>query len=210
MEGGECEGTPWRDCEVARLASIVMSHKDFELHSDFDDGSEVQVVAQQPYKMRLGQKAFPMTGFACICTALTPNMEVTLLLIKIDEVLKQGVSLSDVTKFCDSPYGSGLVAKAQRIVLSNSDFLYIPFGYIVIPVYVPSGEPATALVPDSSASAIFLHSAVMSAPSAIHVGESVFNAIYSNCHEHCSQHAQQVEYANRIAMLEKFKAKVTF
>ena len=75
---------------------------------------------------------------------------------------------------------------------------------------MPSGEPTPALVLDRGSAAIFLHSAVVSAAGAILVGESVFNAIYSNCHEHehCSQHAH--EYATRLAMLDKLEATDTF
>ena len=195
-----------------RRGCIVRLCEDFKLDDAFTQaGADVQLVAQLPYKNRIGAKAFPWPGFACLVTNVHGDREIQLICLKLDIVLKQGVALTDINAFLESPYGSDQVSKAPLLTLEAHTWAVIPFGYFVLPIFVPTGEPASALVADVANCAMFLHCPIFSVEAAVAVGAQAFNAAVTCNNDFFNVTAgnkQLVEYAARKALHVKFQEAV--
>lgn len=113
---------------------------DAECESAGDLGVAPWLVATKPNTWRFGPANWPLPGVGGFAQALNDNM--VLVLFKAEDVISNGIAIGEMQAFCETEKGKGYLASASvRVVcLSRGDLVWVPFGWIAPPLYVPVGD----------------------------------------------------------------------
>lgn len=101
-----------------------------------EPGASPWLVGFRPNSWRFGPFAWPLPGFGSLAQlSFETPLQVHLLLIPAVDVLLQGVSLKDVRTYLDTPSGASMFSeKAKLIRMVHGELVWIPYGYMTIPI----------------------------------------------------------------------------
>jgi hypothetical protein len=104
-----------------------------------DNGSTPWLATCRPHSWRYGPHAWPLPGFGAFAQALDPaeNLESYIVAIPITAIIKEGIAMRDVAAFLETETGSRVFgAEAKVMKLCKGSVLWIPYGFVAIPVAV--------------------------------------------------------------------------
>lgn len=96
----------------------------------------------RPWAWRWGASVFPLPGMGgLILPVAVEHVEFKFFLVPASVILTTGVPLSDLHAFWDTPSGLDIAAKHLQIVsVTPSSSLWVPYGYICLPLVCISAE----------------------------------------------------------------------
>ncbi|CAK0887899.1 unnamed protein product, partial [Prorocentrum cordatum] len=110
------------------------SEKHLEIMSE--KGGVPWLTFVRPYTWRAGPNQCPLPGMAAVFVAKTDSIVVQI--VDASDVVKNGVALTDLKKFMDTAEGGKTYQKKSHVFkLRVGDVLFVPFGFIMMPIYCP-------------------------------------------------------------------------
>ena len=141
--------TDWQGC-MSALEAVEQTLKVFPEqckaeHVD-SEGARPWLCAVKLFRERIGPTTWPMPGLGAFIAASQDNdsaLEIGVMALKVEELLKQGISLPDMAAYFESPAGVKLLAETSIVLqLRAGEAAWIPYGWVAVPVVweVPAGK----------------------------------------------------------------------
>lgn len=128
-------------------------------------GCEPWMVCMRAYSWRWGPGAWPLPGVGAFIVPVRAGM--VFQIIKVESLTQEGmVALGDTPGFLETPSGNKLIANPGSCILvdmrtSVAAVAWVPFGYVVSPVYIPAVLPEEGPLPDPTDLAFFWSLAII-------------------------------------------------
>ena len=102
-----------------------------------EEGALPWLAGMKKFANRYGPSAWPWPGLGALIQA--EGVSGYVMVMPIDPLVSQGlVALNDFPAFCETETGQNLLIKYGKLInLSPGVTSWIPYGYLVMPVYAP-------------------------------------------------------------------------
>lgn len=183
-------------------------------------GTEPWIMNGRPWAARCGPSAFPLPGFGCWVQAHNDNVTHMLILIQAHSVLEQGISLSDIMSFLDTPTGLDMFTDSSyTVAIGPNEMVWIPYGYIPIPLVTePLDDDKPVAIQEQTKQAKFERDAkstgtytvltVFSDSLAALVDATTWLAILKFNLDYCKKNAHRATWSGRCNVLASFAESV--
>jgi hypothetical protein len=139
------EHPTWKGAMIRVDTCSEYEFKDWPEAADFlsvgDIGNSPWATCAKPWAWRYGPFAWPMPGFGSWVQASETAFDITLLIVPVEGVVKQGIALKDLPSFLETPSGSTYAADSAIVLkLPPGAVAFVPFGFLDVPLVAEVDE----------------------------------------------------------------------